>query len=194
MMLKYILLFSLIFGLYGCSEDELLIPRPIANLRVNFPTRTYKSIDVKCPYAFELASYMKAKSASLEQPCHLDISMGQFNGMLHLSYLRVENNLADLIAYSVSKVKEHQVKASAIEDSVFLIPENRVYGTFYEFYGNAATPFQFHFTDSVEHFVRGTMYFNATPNFDSIYPVLKYVKEDLNHLFSTTTWKTEFNK
>jgi gliding motility-associated lipoprotein GldD len=65
----------------------------------------------------------------------------------------------------------------------------RVFGTFYEFYGNAATPFQFHMTDSVNHFLRGTVYFNATPNFDSIYPVLQYVKADLIKLISTTSWK-----
>ena len=180
-------LFAVLF--VSCGDDELLIPRPLANLRVNFPERSYYKSDTLCPYQFDLASYMSTKSASKEMPCHIDVNLGQFNGMLHISYIEIDNNLPELIAYSIDKVREHQVKASAIQDSVFTIPEHAVYGTIYEFYGNAATPFQFHFTDSVNHFIRGTMYFNATPNFDSIYPVLQYVKQDLIHLFESNTWK-----
>jgi len=182
-----LLLLSII--LVSCSDNELLIPRPIANLRVNFPERAYHPTENDCPYTFGLASYMTAKAVSNENPCHLDIHLGQFNGMLHISYVQIKDNLPDLIAYSIDKVREHQVKASAIQDSVFILSDRRVYGTLYEFYGNAATPFQFHFTDSVNHFVRGTMYFNATPNFDSIYPVLQYVKQDLIHLFESNSWE-----
>lgn len=177
------------FGLFACENDELLIPRPMANLRVDFPERNYTQIENNCPYQFDLASYMTASPVSADNPCHLDIHLGQFNGTLHLSYVPINNNLPELIAYSIDKVREHQVKASAIQDSVFIIPEHQVYGTLYEFYGNAATPFQFHFTDSVRHFIRGTMYFNATPNFDSIYPVLQYVKHDIVHLFGSNSWK-----
>lgn len=177
--------------LTACSSEEMSIPRPIANLRVVFPERQYQPLDINpiCHYQFELASYMKATPVAGENPCHLDIDLGQFNGMLHLSYVPIENNLPALISYSLEKVREHQVKASAIQDSVMIIDQEKVYGTFFEFYGNAATPFQFHFTDSAKHFVRGTIYFNATPNFDSIYPVLQYIKPDLIHLVKTNRWK-----
>jgi len=184
---RYLLGFLFLFT--ACRGDELLIPRPIANLRVEFPERQYAPLELDCPYQFELASYMTAVSPNHENPCHQDISLGQFNGMLHLSYVPIENNLPGLIGYSIDKVREHQVKASAIQDSMIFNPEQRVYGTFYEFYGNAATPFQFHFTDSVNHFIRGTVYFNATPNFDSIYPVLQYIKTDLIHLIGSNKWR-----
>ena len=189
--MKFKFRFSLVFVfcLCACGEDELLIPRPVATLRVEFPERKYVKTDFDCPYEFDLASYMFAKSGSKENPCHLDIDLGKFNGMLHLSYVPIENNLRELIAYSIDRVQEHQVKASAIQDSLLLDNEAKVYGTFYEFHGNAATPFQFHFTDSVKHFMRGTVYFNATPNFDSIYPVLQYVKEDLVRIIQSNRWK-----
>lgn len=179
----------LVIILSACGDDELLIPRPIANLRVEFPERSYKTTAFDCPFKFDLASYMTAKSASQESPCHLDIHLGKFNGMLHLSYVQIDNNLGELIAYSVDKVKEHQVKASAIQDSTIVDPKRKFFGTFYEFYGNAATPFQFHFTDSTKHFIRGTVYFNATPNFDSIYPVLQYVKQDFVRIMTSNQWK-----
>lgn len=173
----------------SCDNSELSIPKPFANLRVEFPERVYTTMEGDCPYTFELASYMSVTSPDLNNPCHKDISLGQFNGALHLSYVPIQNNLNELIAYSIDKVKEHQVRASAIEDTLFLNNDKRIFGTFYEFYGNAATPFQFHFTDSSKHFIRGTVYFNTIPNFDSIYPVLQYVKDDLKHLIQSATWQ-----
>lgn len=186
---KAVLVLLTVLSCFACSNDELLIPRPLANLRVNFPVRGYHEINFDCPYRFELANYMTAKPVSEENPCHLDLDLGMFNGTLHLSYVPIKNNLPDLIAYSIEKVREHQIKASAIQDSVFVDFDRKVYGTFYEFYGNAATPFQFHFTDSVRHFMRGTVYFNATPNFDSIFPVLQYVKQDFLRIIATNQWR-----
>lgn len=185
---KGLFLIVLVFFI-SCGSDELLIPRPLANLRVEFPDRNYTVLDIDCAYQIELASYMTAVSPDQDNLCHQDISLGQFNGTLHLSYVPVDNNLIGLIGYSIDKVREHQVKASAIQDSMIYLPEQKVYGTFYEFYGNAATPFQFHFTDSAKHFIRGTVYFNATPNFDSIYPVLQYIKTDLIHLIGSNKWR-----
>jgi gliding motility-associated lipoprotein GldD len=181
--------FFVIVSLSACRDNELLIPKPLANLRVEFPERSYSSIDSDCPYLFDLASYMSADNPDKDNPCHLDIDFGQFNGVLHLSYVPIQNNMNDLIGYSLDKVREHQVRASAIEDTVFVNAETRVFGSFYEFYGNAATPFQFHFTDSNKHFIRGTVYFNAVPNFDSIYPTLQYVRTDLIRLIETAAWK-----
>jgi gliding motility-associated lipoprotein GldD len=180
---------GILFALASCGGDELLIPRPIANLRVEFPEREYQTLELDCPYQIELASYMTATAPDEENSCHQDISFGKFNGTLHLSYVPIKNNLVGLIGYSIDKVREHQVKASAIQDSMIYWPQQKVYGTFYEFYGNAATPFQFHYTDSLNHFVRGTVYFNATPNFDSIYPVLQYIKTDLIHLIGSNKWR-----
>lgn len=174
----------------ACDNNELLIPKPLANLRIEFPERVYSAIEGDCPFTFDLASYMSVISPDPDNPCHKDILLGPFNGSLHLSYVPIQNNnLNELIAYSIDKVKEHQVRASAIEDTLFLNNDKRIFGTFYEFYGNTATPFQFHFTDSSKHFIRGTVYFNTIPNFDSIYPVLQYVKDDLKHLIESAEWK-----
>lgn len=183
------ILLVLVILVVSCSDKEMLIPRPIANLRVPFPERSYQTYESTCPYYFDLASYMSVKPIDSMKSCHIDVDLGQFNGILHLSYVPVENNLADLIAYSLDRVREHQVKASAIQDSMILNADSRVFGTFFELYGNAATPFQFYFTDSTKHFIKGTVYFNATPNFDSIYPVLQYVKQDLIQLVNSNQWK-----
>ena len=59
---------------------------------------------------------------------------------------------------------------------------------FYQVRGNAATNAQFYATDSTKHFVTGSVYFYAKPNFDSIMPAADYIKNDMQRLMETIQW------
>lgn len=185
----YLLLFP--FLLFSCSEETNYIPKETAYLRIDFPKREYHQLNDNCPYTFELPSYMKAKPASGEKTatCNKDINLGQFNGVILFSHLNIDTALSFYINHSIKRVQEHQIMASSISDTAFLIPEHKVYGAFFEIKGNAASPFQFFLTDSTKHFVKCEVFFNAVPNYDSIYPVLQYIKPDLYHLIETLEWK-----
>ncbi|MEY4085507.1 MAG: hypothetical protein RL074_1294, partial [Bacteroidota bacterium] len=52
-----------------------------------------------------------------------------------------------------------------------------------------ATNAQFYATDSTKHFVTGSVYFYAKPNFDSIMPATSYIKNDMQRLLETLKWK-----
>jgi gliding motility-associated lipoprotein GldD len=60
---------------------------------------------------------------------------------------------------------------------------------FYRVNGNAATNSQFYATDSVKHFITGSVYFHAKPNFDSVMPASSYVRDDMQRLMETLNWK-----
>lgn len=60
---------------------------------------------------------------------------------------------------------------------------------FYKVDGNAATNSQFYVTDSTKHFITGSVYFYAKPNFDSIMPAASYIKNDMQRLMETLKWK-----
>jgi len=64
-----------------------------------------------------------------------------------------------------------------------------VYGMFSQVGGDAATNAQFYVTDSVNHFVTGSMYFYAKPNFDSIMPAASYLKDDMRNIMETLKWR-----
>jgi len=49
---------------------------------------------------------------------------------------------------------------------------------------------QFYLTDSVRHFLRGSLYIRATPNIDSLKPVIEFLKTDVVRLIETLTWTT----
>ena len=59
---------------------------------------------------------------------------------------------------------------------------------FYMIDGDAATQSQFYVTDSINHFVTGSVYFNAKPNFDSIWPAVEYLREDVRRIMESMSW------
>jgi gliding motility-associated lipoprotein GldD len=66
---------------------------------------------------------------------------------------------------------------------------NGITGIFFKVGGNAATARQFFVTDSVAHFLRGALYFDATPNADSLSVVNDFLEVDMKHLINTLEWK-----
>ena len=81
------------------------------------------------------------------------------------------------------------LNADDIIEQPYINTDKKVYGMFYQVSGNAATNAQFYATDSVKHFVTGSVYFYAKPNFDSILPAESYIKNDMQRLLETIKWK-----
>ena len=83
---------------------------------------------------------------------------------------------------------KNDVIASSISDSL-IATENGVHGIFFKVGGNAATSKQFFLSDTVHHFLRGALYFDSTPNADSLRPVQDFLQKDIEHLINTFRWK-----
>jgi gliding motility-associated lipoprotein GldD len=60
---------------------------------------------------------------------------------------------------------------------------------FFRVGGNVATANQFFVTDSSKHFLRGALYFDATPNEDSLGIVSRFLIDDVLHMINTFKWK-----
>jgi gliding motility-associated lipoprotein GldD len=61
--------------------------------------------------------------------------------------------------------------------------------TIFQLEGEVPSQFQFHITDSTEHFLRGALYFRTATKNDSLSPVINYMKEDIMHMLNTLEWK-----
>ena len=70
--------------------------------------------------------------------------------------------------------------------------EKKVYGTMFNVIGDAASQIQFFLTDSIENFLIGSLYFYAKPNYDSLFPAIKYLEKDVVKLIETLEWNDEF--
>jgi len=179
----------------ACNSEYT--PKPRGYFKIEFPQKKYQLFNSPgFPYSFEYPVYGEIIKDSLffeekaENPYWINIDFPQFDGRMHISYKEIGKNKFDSLvndAFTMS-YKQHTYKASAIEPKEFTTP-NGVGGVYFTLKGNAATANQFFATDSVKHFLRGALYFSATPNADSLAPVNKFLKEDMEHLISTLKWK-----
>ncbi len=153
---------------------------------MDFPEREFKTYSSNCPFKFEIPSYFDVLEK--EGTCNKDILIERFNATLFLTYLPVDTNLMANIEYSRKLAYDHNIRADAIEEAVVKDSERNTYGLKYSLTGDAASLYQFYLTDSAEHFIRGALYFNSPPNYDSLRPSLEYIVDDIDHLIQTLEW------
>jgi gliding motility-associated lipoprotein GldD len=119
----------------------------------------------------------------------MDIEFPSFKAKIHLTYFTVGSNLASLTESARELAYKHTVKADAINEKVWSNDSSHVYGILYDLKGNTASAVQFYMTDSTRHYLRGSLYFTAQPNEDSLLPVITFLREDIIRMIETLTWR-----
>lgn len=178
-------LFSFAF-LISCGEDPQ--PKPKGFLALEYPPHKYEPVDVNCPYTFEKNTLAQVGNARGSNDCWLNLEYELLKGTIFITYQPVGNNLDSLLRDAQKLPLQHTIKADVIEGDVYVNPVRNTYGMFYEVSGDAASQAQFYLTDSVNHFMTGSVYFKAQPNYDSILPAAAYLKRDIRHLMETVQW------
>lgn len=182
--------------LFGCNSDYTVGKRR-GYFKIEFPEKSYQKFDQPgYPYSFEYPVYSTIImdttffESKPENPWWINLDFPQFAARVHISYKEIGKNRFDSLVNDAFKMsyKQHTYKASAIVDSEIVTP-NGIHGVYFTLTGNTATANQFFLTDSTKHFLRGALYFAATPNEDSIGIVNNFLKEDLFHLINSLRWK-----
>lgn len=184
MRFKNTLVIILFFALtLGCKEDPL--PKPKAMLRLDYKAATFTDFETSnFKFNFNALSELSSKN---EQA--ITLNYPKMNGSIFITYKKVENNINKLLTDAQKLSYEHAAKADGILPNPFVNKDAKVYGMFYEVSGDAASQSQFYVTDSVNHFLTGSLYFYAKPNYDSIYPAAMYLQEDIRHIMESLRWK-----
>lgn len=186
-------------------------PRPRSYFKIDLPQRAYRKFNEPgYPFAFEYPVYAnisKEADTTGNNPYWINVNFDQFQGRIYLSYKSITGSSVykiktpdgykdSLVGNSFESLKEeaykmtykHTIKASGIIDSAFAT-ENGSTGVFFYVAGEAATSKQFYVADTARHFLRGALYFDASPNADSIAVVSDFLEEDIKHLIRTLRWK-----
>ena len=182
--ITYLLLSSAFILTISCKDDVL--PKPASYLRLDYPEAEYANFDNNCPFGFEINSKSIIKA---DKNCGFSITYPKMKATIYLTYKPVNGNINSLLRDAQKLTYEHVIKADDILEQPYLNPDKKVYGMFYQVNGNAATNSQFYVTDSTKHFITGSVYFYAKPNFDSIMPAASYIKNDMQRLMETLKWK-----
>lgn len=186
-----IILLGLTMLLFAGSCKESYTPKPDGYLKITYPEKAYQLYNEQEQYQFEIPVYAQVEKdrSRISEEGWINVAIPQLNGKIHLSYKPVGDQLTELITDCRELAYKHTVKAQGIEETPFIVREEKRFGMIYDLKGDVASAVQFFITDSTDHFLRGSLYFNSRPNRDSLNPVIDFLREDIIHLIETTRWK-----
>ena len=182
--MRYSILFLFLF-LFSCANDYT--PKPRAYFKINLPEKEYVMFNYN-QYNFSFQYPIYSKIEIDKNSDFLNVNFSSFSGKLHLTYVKLDNNLDQHIEQARSLAYKHVNQADKIDDSYVINEVDNVYGMLYDYEGITATSTQFYLTDSINHFFRGSFYFNTEIN-DSIVPINNFIKEDIDILIKSFRWK-----
>lgn len=173
-------------------------PKRRGYYKIDFPQHQYRTFDQPgYPYTFEYPVYAGIVQDSTffearpENPYWINIDFPRFDAKIYISYKDIGKNSFEKLREDAFKMTfKHTYKASSIDQTAIHTP-NGIGGIAFNVGGNAATAHQFFITDTARHFLRGALYFDTTPNEDSLKPVNDFLQEDMTHLINTFRWKPQ---
>jgi len=193
---RILTLLILLCASYGCRH--IPVPKPRGHFRIDLPEHQYIQFNNRTgktqniPLSFEYPAYgnLTFQGENGSDPGWFNIEFPSYKAKIYLTYKDVNNDLDSLLDQSYDlNVKYHIAKADAIKEQVFSNRKNKVYGILYDLKGNTASAVEFYVTDSLSHYLRGSLYFATEPNADSLAPVINFFREDIMHLVETLKWK-----
>lgn len=187
-----------LISILACSacEETIYTPKPRGYPKVVYPEKVYQPFEEGyCSFTFEYPKYavIEQDTAFFEEkpvdPCWFDLLIPAYDARVHFSYIPIDkkNPFDELNADAFDLANQHNLKANYIDDFVIQKP-NGVSGIAFNLEGAVASPFQFILTDSTNHFLRGSLYFNTKARPDSLAPVVDFVKTDIMHIINTFAW------
>jgi gliding motility-associated lipoprotein GldD len=215
MMHKRTLIYFLSVIIFAIACNSEYTSKKKGYFDISLPNHTYQPFEkTDFPYDFEYPTYGKIAQDSTyfdvnpENKYWINVEFPDYNARLFLSYKKIGGNAlykikqADgtykdsmgvnqfqlLVNDAFNLTNKNDVIASSIMDSAMVTPNN-INGVFFTVGGNAATAHQFFLTDTTNNFIRGALYFDASPNADSIRPVQEFLRKDIEHLINTFKWK-----
>lgn len=185
--------------------------------KISFPERKYQKFEKPgVPYSFEYPVYASVVQdtsyfdSNPENDFWYNIDFPQFGGRIFLSYKEIggkalykvkqpdgkykdslgTNSFDKMVNDAFKLTYKNDFVAADINETPIKTP-NDVHGLFFSLKGNVATAKQFFLSDTVKNFIRGALYFDVTPNADSLKPVQDFIQADMDHLINTFKWENK---
>ena len=179
------------FALMACKSD--FMPKPKGFNRIVLPDNEFRPLPDTFPYQFEYSEHANIlkDSSWIAEPYWIDLYYPEFKASIQISYKPVKKSevlLKEYMATSYRLTSEHQVKAYSIEEAIMQTQLGKT-AVLAHLRGEVPSQYQFFTTDSVNHFLRGALYFNTATQNDSLQPVIEFMRKDIVHLLNTLQWR-----
>ena len=186
--ISLLLIFFSIF--YSCVDSNL--PKQSAFLRIEFPEPNYIAPnEIKLPIHFYYN--LSAADVNVTNSKQFYLNYPKMNLIVDMSLNKItkredlENNFRD---FSLT-LETHSKKSNGVFIREYENLNNRVYAKIFELRGDVASPIQFYLTDSTSNFINGSLNLKFKSKYDSIFPTIQYVKNDILVLVESLNWNTK---
>jgi hypothetical protein len=117
----------------------------------------------------------------------------QFSVPNYSNIILSNRNIDNPCFYSFQVNKLSQVEFdencnSVIKSSEFNDVNKKVYAKYFTFIGNNPSNTHFYITDSISNYISGSLYFDSKPNYDSLFPSIQYMNNDIKKIIQTFKW------
>lgn len=186
-----------VIAIAGCSDGRVRVPKPRAYPRVVFPERVYTQFEMEdCPLAFQYPEYMTiVKRENFfdnkpAHPCWFDLDAPALGARIHCSYYPVSSakSFSELVTDAFRMADRINQRANYM-DELRIGNAQGVSGLLMEFAGSAASPLHFYLTDSTQHFLKASLYFQSKVIPDSLAPITDFLREDLAVMINSMTFR-----
>lgn len=189
---SFIILFSIVLMLVNsCREEINFIPKPKGYFRIDFPEKKYQKAENHCNVKFEIPkyAYIIPKKSPQTDRCFENIIFPYYKASIYCTLIKLDTLANQHISTFQNIAYEHRIKSSGIYEKEYINYDKNVFGTTFDIQGDVACNYMFYLTDSTNYFFSGSLYFEVAPNYDSLQPVIEYLKSDIVHLVETFEWK-----
>ncbi len=178
----------------ACQEEKIAKPRPHQYPKIEMPAGEPASARPEsCPFELMLPAYAvieERKEEDNPHPCWFDIRMEDFSSTIHCSYypITADRSYEELVDDAYTMASKHNVKAY-YRDELLIETADGSKGIIFRIEGPVATPYQFYISDSTDHFLRGSLYFDQKIDLDSMQPIITMVAQDIDDMVGSIEWQ-----
>ncbi len=177
------------------SEDGGFVPKPKGFNEINLPEHKYQLLDEEeLPYSFEYSTQAVIEKDTVFEEKKKFYKILKYDDLgcnIHITYKSIKQSidtLNSLVREGFRLRDGHDKKAYSFAEKY--AQNGKGYNVaIFEIEGNVPSQYQFMVHDSVNHFLRGVLYFPIATKNDSLRPVIEFAKEDMRHLINTIRWK-----
>ena len=185
---KILFLFGLFLFHFSCDESNYL-PREKGFLRLEFEKPTYNTFSDESS-ALNFIYNDAYSSFEIVSDEKIALRYKEIKISIVLSDVKLENisSFEESIQNFYMFLEPHRKKSNQISIKEFTSADNKRFAKVIEMRGQVASPLQFYVTDSINHFLFGSMNIMEKSDYDSIYPSVMYVKNDIFSIIESVNW------
>lgn len=169
---------------FSCNNNVNL-PKQKAYFAPEFEIPTYKKISLDCNYTFNInfqASINNIKN------CNYEIYYKNLNAKIFINQIVLSNSIETVVNTFNQKLNENSRLSDQIIQSNYVNIDKKIYSKLYSFVGNSPSNIQFYVTNQTDKFLTGSLFFETEPNYDSLFPYIDYIRNDIKKMVDSFRW------